>query len=286
MRKYIIFILEVLLMMAVFSGCKDENITQLVDRMYNTKVDSEKINVNYNIDLIANIDENDYNLITNGNALIEASGLDKKENILLYGNGNLNYDLFGLITENRDFKVHLETKESTVSIEYFDNTDKQWHKKDYDFTDKDSPFTYYEKNHIKELYKEICTKSKLEKVTKKIGDEECYVLKKSLSRSDYNEIADSISQKYQTSYYDELETVVNENCKCELDDILNFVKVDIITYISKENGYLAGIEADFSKTDINGIFKALGMNQDENIKFDNLYKINKLSFKCEMEDIN
>lgn len=268
MKRIINMLIISILVGGILNGCGEMTKEQIVENMYQTKVDSVTINMEFELDIDGTVKDKDMSTDIQAELTIRAK--DILSSMVMGIDGSAEYDFQnGKIHDEIPIEVY-ETNESSQKI-YFKSPNNQ----DYSYLE-----LFYQNEKLtfgqdaREGIKDYWHKANLMSDKEVINDVECYVFEYQPSGTDMIDIIDTIlSAESKKETWDAIRNNLEEEYGVLLEQALDEADISIKAFVAVDSYYIKRIElsiADVSLGEIaiNQFLINLEMSDEDSTEFD------------------
>ncbi len=248
--------------MALLSKCGTPKPEEIVDKMYETDIESAAIDFLMDAGVSAKYEGDKINISLSTDLGIDAAGISGK-NPVIYIEGSVKTEIPNFSDGKQDIEAYYDGDEKLI---YFCEGKDDWYYMDAD--EGDFSFDPEMINAIVGATRDIWKDAEVSKEKEKIGDEDCYILTVQVSGSEFIGIMDSAAKKagIKDEWEDAKESIEDET-GADIADIFDFLTFDVTAYASKENGYFMAADIVLEEVDIDDMMNELDIDLDDlNIK--------------------
>ena len=288
-KKIAVLAVGVVLSFGLLTGCGKPTVEKLVEGMYKEEVTSQTTKANFDVDLGVTLQGADYSIKLDGtvDSKTEMDGDDTKT----YANCSVNYNIFEFMKNSVNVEAYVMQNADSVDMYYCDPTDGNWYVTKQALADEGVSVDKETLKAVTEESKNVWLNAELaEDLTEKCG-EDCYVLTLNSSLKDFLPVANVMMQSADLQdKWEEAKTTISDTYGCTVDELLDYIKVDMTGYVSKKSGLLVASSVDLSNMDLVGLMDTLGLDINDltssfGVSIDGI-SVNKLTFDLEMTDVN
>lgn len=240
MKKAVCLMAGIGLSAVMLTGCGTPKANELVDKMYDAKMDSYTADASFDFAVTIKADS-DMSVKANGDFTVEQQGT---ENAVVHADGKVSYDLLGFLKDSNKVETYTEIDGKNTAA-YYSVDGEDWTVETSESAGVDIDADLLEK--IKSSSKEFFYKGTVDGKTTKVSDVECYVLTIDGTAADFKPIVDIMCEES-----DELKDALNDS-DVKFEDVAKHIPVKATMYVSKKDSYIMAADIDMSGIDIDGI---------------------------------
>lgn len=253
MKKALCLAAGLVLSVAMLTGCGAPKIEDVVDKMYDTKMDSYTAEMSFDVNVNIKADGEKMPIKASGSFNVEQQGADMKE-ATAHIDGSVKYDLLGFMKDSNKIEAYLSAEDEEATVYYSIDGD-DWYYTTGDMSDAGVDEKLVGK--LTDASKEFWYTGSVDAKTEKVGGEDCYVITIDGTAADCKPVVDVL-----TKNVDEFADLMDE-MDVDFEAIAQYFPVKVKAYASKKNGYMMGYDLDMSGVDFEGLCDELDMDMED-----------------------
>ena len=288
MKKLAVFAAATTLSLAVLTGCGAPSVETIVDGMYDTTFDSAKMDVTFEVDAAAEVEDEEYSAKASGEFTIDAMNVNSVEELSMAVTGSIEYDIMdGMLEDDMDVEAYIISEDDEQTVYFMDPESGDYYFQTNPIEESGVELSEKDMKKIQDAAKELWYTAEVGKKTEEINGEKCYVLTMTPSGADYVKVMDSVVKIMDMKdEWEDAKDMVEDELDASFEDILDNCNIEFTAYVSVKNKYMMGCKVDMSNIDIEGILDLFeDVIEDYDIEIGDI-TVDACNFSIMYSDIN
>ena len=287
-KKLAVFAAATTLSLAVLTGCGAPSVETIVDGMYDTTFDSAKMDVTFEVDAAAEVEDEEYSAKASGEFTIDAMNVNSVEELSMAVTGSIEYDIMdGMLEDDMDVEAYIISEDDEQTVYFKDPESDEYYYQTNPIEESGVELSEKDMKKIQDAAKELWYTAEVGKKTEEINGEKCYVLTMTPSGADYVKLMDSVVKIMDMKdEWEDAKDMVEDELDASFEDILDNCNIEFTAYVSVKNKYMMGCKVDMSNIDIEGILDLFeDVIEDYDIEIGDI-TVDACNFSIMYSDIN